>query len=119
MVTDIDKTELDHEGIKRRMGGDGELIAEFVEMFLETYPESLEEISEAIEKGDSERLHQASHSLKGALQNFFTGRIVGLSFELEKKGRSGDMTGVEEIHAQLEEEFIEIDPLVEELRRSI
>jgi CheY-like chemotaxis protein len=90
-VPDVQAPRLDRSQILNRMGGDEELLKELVTIFLDDYPKLLSQISEAIQRGDSEALHRAAHALKGSVSNFGANWAVDAAFDLEMTGRIGDM----------------------------
>ncbi len=88
-----------------RLDGDSELLWELVTLFLDDYPRLLEEINEAIVRGDSQALARAAHSLKGAVGVFAAQGAFAAALTLEQMGRTGDLTQAEEAYASLEREL--------------
>ena len=85
-----------------RVGGDEELLREIASVFLEDYPNSLQEIRSAIAAGDAKRLENSAHTLKGSVANFGAAVIVGLASSLEQIGRSQRMEQSADALAALE-----------------
>lgn len=81
----------DRKAIFAQVEGDMELFAELVELFLDSYPAQLEDIRQGIADGDSRRVREASHSLKGSVGNFQATTAVALAADLEVMGRDGDL----------------------------
>lgn len=81
----------DRESALARVGDDEELLSELVKIFLDDYPNNLKAIQVALAEGDSSLLERAAHSLKGAVANFGAEDVVREAFELERKGRAGDL----------------------------
>ena len=61
---------VDRSQVLERVGGDKELLAEVVGLFLEDCPKLFEQMSAAIRRGDAEELQKVAHTLKGSVGNF-------------------------------------------------
>jgi two-component system sensor histidine kinase/response regulator len=87
--------------------GDPEFLTEIVNLFLETYPDLLREIENAISRKDAGGLCRAAHTMKGAVANFGAKAVVERAKSLEEIGRRGDLAsagqGVQELRAILEQ----------------
>ena len=79
-----------------RVAGDEELLREIAQVYLGEYPEAVEEIRQAVEAGDAERLHRAAHALKGSLGTLGAEAAQSLALELETMGRYGRLHGAEQ-----------------------
>ena|SRR5947209_6847436 len=79
---------LDRELALGRVGGDLELLKEIAVLFLETYPESLEELQTAALQNDAKALERSAHGLKGSVANFGAAPAVEAARCLEQMGRS-------------------------------
>jgi HPt (histidine-containing phosphotransfer) domain-containing protein len=75
---------------------DPEFLTEIVSLFLETYPQLLSGIEEAISRGDAAGLRRAAHTLKGAVANFGAKAVVEKAEELETIGKTGDLSSAAE-----------------------
>ena len=93
-----------------RLGGDRELLEEVAQLFLETAPKALAQLREAVAKHDAPAVASAAHSLKGSVSNFEAGPSCQAALRLERMGRSGELTGVEEAFAALETEMERLQP---------
>ena len=71
--------------------GDPELLIEIVNLFLETYPQLLSDVENAISLKDAAGLCRAAHTLKGAVANFGALALVKQAGELEAMGKDGDL----------------------------
>ncbi len=85
--------------------GDKELLAEMAELFLQDSSRLVDEIEQAIERGDSSAVHHSAHTLKGSVANFAAERARALSLQLELMGRAGNLSGARERFAQLAAEI--------------
>ena len=72
-------------------GGDPDFLAEIVNLFLETYPELLSEIENAVSRNDAAALGRAAHTMKGAVANFGAKAAVDQAKALEMMGKAGDL----------------------------
>ena len=93
-----------------RVGGDEELLEEVAQLFLETSPELLAAIRQAVASRDAALLERAAHTLKGSVGNFAADRAYQAAFRLEKLGRSGELASVEEAFSVLERELERLRP---------
>jgi CheY-like chemotaxis protein len=100
----------DREQTLDRVAGDRALLKEIVELFLESAPESIDELRRAIAKGDAAALERAAHSLKGAVGNFGARATQAAALRLETMGRTKDLTHAEEAFALLAEELARLQP---------
>ena len=86
--------------------GDKGLFEELMGLFLEDYPQRLEEIEAALEKGDSDATERAAHTLKGAAGSLGLSRIQKRALQLEEQGRASDLVQagktLESLRAELE-----------------
>ncbi len=82
----------DREAALARVGDDEELLTELVKIFLDDYPKSMTAIEDAVARQDPPLLEHAAHTLKGAVANFGADAVVREACELERQGRSGDLS---------------------------
>ena len=77
-----------------RVEGDETLLRELIQLFLEDYPRTLQEIRTAISKGDVRSLERHAHTIKGSAANFEAAPVVTAGLELETSGFRKDLTYV-------------------------
>jgi HPt (histidine-containing phosphotransfer) domain-containing protein len=70
--------------------GDPDFLAEIVNLFLDTYPELLSDIQNAITQKDAVVLRRAAHTLKGAVANFGAKTVVEQAKAIEMMGKDSD-----------------------------
>jgi len=97
------------------VGGDQELLAEIVELFVGESPRMMAAVDRAVASSDAAALRLAAHTLKGSASVFGAQHAVELSFELESMGDAGELTGAEEILALLRDEIGRVIPSLEAL----
>jgi two-component system, sensor histidine kinase and response regulator len=88
-----------------RAGGDEELARELAGMLLEEAPRWLEDLSASQAQGDAALFTRTAHTLKGSADHWGARRAFELAKDLERRGRSGDITGVGRIVDELCAEY--------------
>ena len=94
---------IDMEEIMEIMDNDTELIRECFDDFINEYPRVIENIQNAISSGDSKSLDAFAHKLKGSLRYLAASKTADIAYELEKKGKTGDLEGTENLVERLSE----------------
>jgi PAS domain S-box-containing protein len=102
-----------------RVGGDGTLLCELAQMFLDVYPEMLEEASQAMALQDLARLHRASHSFISSLGNFSARAALQAAKTLEIKVAAGQLEEIQAAFRTLQEEVERLKPALEVVVRNI
>lgn len=87
---------VDKEQLKLHFEGDEELIAELIEVFESTYPETLDQVKTAVVGSDFKNLELHAHTLKGMIANFFAEELKNAAFSLEKMGREQKLGNVDQ-----------------------
>ncbi len=108
-------TQLDMTVALARVGGQLDLLKEIGQLFLEDYPNSLRQIREARDRADAKLLNSSAHGLKGAVCNFGAPEIVAIAAALERKGRLGDLSDIDEPIARLEQALASLHAELEAL----
>ena len=103
----------DPEGFQRQTGGDADLRAEIVQMFLEDCPARVEEIRAAVASGDAPALVSAAHALKGSAAYLCASIVRGRAADLERLARERRM---DDAPALLEHLDAAVAALLTELR---
>ncbi len=94
----------DYEKALDHVGGDEALLAEIAAVFIEEYPGLTSAVQAAVESRDSDALARAAHTLKGSVSNFCAQKAFDAVLRLEKMGKSGDLSAVDEAWATLQVE---------------
>lgn len=106
METDREQEQpVDIEKALKNSGGYAELLEELVGIFLDTYPDQLDELHVAIETGDAEMLHGTAHSLKSSIGSLGAERGHDLALELERAGSESRLEEARSMLEELEEEL--------------
>lgn len=87
-----EKPVFDRAALVERLGMDDEgLIRELMEMFLADLPVQIQQLKQALEQEDGDRVMRLGHSLKGAAANLGTDALSDVAHRLEIAGRNGDL----------------------------
>ena len=73
--------------------GQGDVVTEFIDLFLDDLPGRLTQIEEAIQAEDPKAIRSAAHALKGSAASIGAARLSGAASELEALARSGETAG--------------------------
>jgi two-component system, sensor histidine kinase and response regulator len=104
------------EAILDRAGGDLNLLRQIIEIFAVDCPRMMANLRKAAEAKNPKALQDAAHALKGAISNFSTVGAFESALRLEVTGHNGDLTGVEDILATLEQDVATLNAALEEKR---
>ena len=115
-MVEVQLHHLDEALALSRVGGDVELLREVVGLFLDDYPQSLEMIRDAVNKGDKSNLERHAHSLKGSVSTFGAQEAFEAAQELERQGRTGDLACAQDGLSRLEQALTALRPDLEVLQ---
>lgn len=94
------------EGLRSlQEAGEPDFVQEMIGLYLTETPLLLAALREAILQGDTNRLKQTAHTLKGNSKSLGAPQVARLSLDLEQMGRSQSIDGAETVLAELEREF--------------
>ncbi|NER04998.1 MAG: response regulator [Okeania sp. SIO3C4] len=98
--------------------GEGDIVTELIDLFIEDSLEQLLAIKEAIDNSATEALRESAHALKGSCGNLGVVRLAEISATLEQKARAGTITKAEaeSLLTQLENEYVIVRSILEELK---
>jgi HPt (histidine-containing phosphotransfer) domain-containing protein len=80
---------IDRRHALERLGGDEELLAEVIRLFLEDCPQQLAAIKSAVDARDGEHIRSAAHALKGAAGNLSATDLFKAAEVMERLGAEG------------------------------
>ena len=106
---------VDLEKALDRLGGDKPLYRELLGMLFEVAPGQVQEMIEAVEKGDAVSVEQVAHSLKGAAASLEAGPVRDLAARLEILGRETRLADAAMLLAHLETELERLRRFTEEM----
>lgn len=87
--------ELDKATILDRLGGDEEIFAVMVDMFLQDAEGYGAQLMAAFNAGDAPLLTREAHTLKGLLATFADNDGADVAAGIEHQARGGDLSGLE------------------------
>jgi two-component system, sensor histidine kinase and response regulator len=85
-----------------RVGGDLELLAEVVQLFLNDCPKQLAALSEAVSQQDAVKIQRLAHAIKGQVSNLASEAATAAALRLESMGKDGNITGARQQLSLLE-----------------
>ncbi len=85
--------------------GDGGLLAELVDIFLEDTPRRMLLLRHAFDAGDTAAISREAHALKGSCGQFGAWALEDCCRELEQLGRQGSLAGAEELLLRMDDEY--------------
>ncbi|MDX2246399.1 MAG: Hpt domain-containing protein [Bacteroidia bacterium] len=91
--------------IEELMDGDPELISDLVNTLIASSPDLLKEIEVGIKTGNATQIREAAHALKSSNAQLGALSFSELCAEMEKRGRSGEISDIETLYEKIMEEF--------------
>lgn len=85
-----------------------DIVTELITMFLEDAAAWLGALRQAVNYADAVAFERAAHSLKGSCASIGAQQLAACCADLERRGRTGQITGLEPLLAQLEAEFTHV-----------
>jgi CheY-like chemotaxis protein len=111
----LEPAAFDHDELLSRLGGDEELLADVVKMFLEDCPKRLAAIRRAIDAADAPLVRAEAHALKGAAGNLSAGALSAAARAIESAAAAGHLDGAARGWRQLS---ADAERLMDALRRA-
>ena len=105
----------DKNALLSHIGGDQSFLKELIIESIAILPDHLDNIDNAIEEGNADKLRKAAHKMKGGLRAIYALNAAHLAGELETAAESGDLEKSADIRDEL---AIVIDETLEELRKN-
>ncbi|MDB6152462.1 MAG: rpfC [Chthoniobacteraceae bacterium] len=102
------RTVVDRAVLLEELGDDQELLESIVEIFLESTPELLVKLREAVAAEDAELLEKTAHCLKDSVAQFGAARALELTQQLESAGNRKAMTQAGSILRALDREMEQV-----------
>src|SRR5436309_2178619 len=99
---------IDRQALLARLGGNQGLLQELAEMLREDAPKALEEIREAIRRGDADGVKLTAHRLCSSIGSFGISPAFTVARKVEALGEAGDLAGARECCASLERALSEL-----------
>lgn len=99
---------LNVDELSTHFDGEEEMIGELVEVFEQSYPQTISELKNSIVANDFELMERSAHSLKGMVANFFAASIKDTCFTLEKMGKEQSLDGADDLIKTIEKDILEL-----------
>jgi HPt (histidine-containing phosphotransfer) domain-containing protein len=99
---DAARAVFDPAAFEQQTGGDADLHAEIIQMFLEDCPMRVEEIRAAVVGGNAAALVSSAHALKGSAAYLSASIVRGRAGDLERLGREGNLADAKAMLEQLD-----------------
>jgi len=110
---------LDEEDFMERVQGDRELFLELLDIFISDFHPKRKLLEEAIANNDQQAVEHIAHFLKGSCGNISAGPLRIIFDVLEKKGKVGDLQGLENCLGEIDQKFEELTAYIGELQTKL
>jgi CheY-like chemotaxis protein/HPt (histidine-containing phosphotransfer) domain-containing protein len=119
IFTTVDTTRgiFDPAKMYRNMGGDSELFAQLVRLFLDRHQTMLADIRTALADADSVAVERMAHTFKGTAGNLCASEVALTAGRLEAVGRLNALHDAPPVYAQLELEVARLVRVLESYRK--
>ena len=94
------------------VGGDWDFVSELAEEFFANSPNLIHEINSGLETADANVVRRAAHSLKSTSASFGAMALSDMCKQVEAAARDGNLDGLTEIVAQIENEYKQSTELI-------
>lgn len=99
---------LDRRAILERLGGDEEIYAIMVDMFLQDFERNCLAIATAFTAGDVSAVQREAHTIKGLLATFSDDGGAADAMLIERQAKAGDISGLAEPIAAIQQRMHEV-----------
>ena len=90
-----------------------DIVAKLASVFLDDARSGLEEVQEALQKGDAAAVERVAHKLKGGSGSMGARGMVGLCTQLQDLGASGDLSRGPTLLERIRDELERVDRALE------
>jgi len=109
------------DNLVKSFENDRGLFKELVGIFVNDYPQMLNTLRTSLKALDAKTFSRTAHSLKGMLRNFQAEAAADTAFDLEKRGKQGELDGtdriIENLAGQIDEVAQKLKQLVGEVSK--
>ena len=113
-----DKSQFDADDLIERLMGNHALAKRVAGAFMDSMPQELQALSNAITNSDADGLTLAAHSIKGAAANVGSKAVSDLASQLERLGRAGAIASASEVLPELNARFESLKPAIQQFCRA-
>jgi CheY-like chemotaxis protein len=100
-----EEAHFDMPALMDRIGGHEDILVNIVDAFMESAPEQLEDLKQALETGNPEEVVVRAHAVKGACANFSAIAMSEIAKNIENATRDGAFDKAVRLFGDLEMEF--------------
>jgi HPt (histidine-containing phosphotransfer) domain-containing protein len=104
--------DIDWQTVIDDLGGDEALLQELIDVFVATFPETLNEARTGLARGDLAGVARVAHKLKGTVGNFGLGPAWEASRTLEATAKEARLVETRVAFAAAEQEFAHLEVLL-------
>lgn len=115
----MNKEILDVEEFMNRVQNDKELFLELLDIFVNDFHIKRKEMEQAAADNNAEGVEHVAHFLKGSCSNISAQGLRKIFFELEDKGRKGDLDDMERYFKDIDKGFEELAVCIGEVRQNL
>lgn len=108
---------IDVKEVLERVQDDKELLLELFDIFQQDYADKRKNLNDFIAQNDLEQIKALAHSLKGASGNISAKKLHLIFVKLEQTGKSGDLSGVGAVLAELDGEYSLVQTHIAQLKK--
>jgi len=99
--------DIDMNHVRETLGGSDKVILKTFDLIIKKFPQSRQELTDALNEKDAPRLHRAAHGMKGFINYFDVPDLLDLIHDMEKAGKKGDLKRGKQL-------MIDLEPLLDE-----
>ncbi|MBT4792944.1 MAG: Hpt domain-containing protein [Halobacteriovoraceae bacterium] len=93
---------VDEEKLRSHFEGDEEMIADLIDIYVESYPDIMERLKRGIAEKDFKEIELQAHTIKGVLLNFFAVELVEVAAKIEVLGHKESDADISTLYEVLE-----------------
>jgi HPt (histidine-containing phosphotransfer) domain-containing protein len=94
-------------------------LAEVIDVFLQTIPRRLDDLRQALGRGDADSIRALAHSLKGASAQIGARGMADICVQIEALVRGGDLSRLGDLLTALEADYATVSASLREERRRV
>ena len=114
-TTDDTIVIFDYEELRNRLMEDDDLVKEVVTSYLGDLPQQIDELESCIAAGNAENILDQAHKIKGSSSNVGGIALSNVAHDMEQLAKSGQLSQISELLAQLKAQEIQLRSAMEEL----
>jgi HPt (histidine-containing phosphotransfer) domain-containing protein len=99
---------LNRQEILERLGGDEEIFAMLLDMYLQDVEANCASLVAAMASGQPAEVRREAHTVKGLLATFSDGEGSAAAYAIEQQARAGDLSGLAEAVQNLQQRLREV-----------